>query len=256
MNLEPTKKNLAEELEGLLLKINSGNSVADLRKEATQLITAISATDIAQAEDRLMRNGISARRVQQLSAAFILMGLMDAQKGPLRDRLTERHVLKKVLAEHDILRCWIADMEDVALRISLADLLTDTSTDIHRLAHITEHLAALQEHIDRENDVIFPALRTQGWDSLCLAAEADHVFIVTAIGDLVKLVQAFGEIPFALFKQRLLTIVKSLCPLLKEHLFHEDHVLYPVVVALIDKPGFWDKMRQVCDEIDYCGVHL
>ncbi|MBM4102451.1 MAG: DUF438 domain-containing protein [Planctomycetes bacterium] len=252
----PTKKGIAEELEGLLLRINDGKPTADIRKQANHLISAITPRDIAQVEDRLIQSGLSAQRVQQLSAAFILMGLMEGSKSNLRERLTERHVLKKVLAEHDMLRCFISDLEDVTLRIVQSDFLNDTSGEIRRLSHITEHIYAMEEHIDRENDVIFPALRSHGWDSLCRSAESDHVYIRSAIEELVKLVGSFGEVSFGVFKCKLLSIVKTLCPVLKEHLFYEDHILYPVAVTMIENPPFWDKIHQVCDEIDYCGIHL
>lgn len=250
------KKCLAEELEGLLLKINDGKPTADLRKQANRLIASITPQDIAVVEERLMKSGLSSRRVQQLSAAFILMGLMDNNKTNLRDRLNEHHVLKKVLAEHDMLQCFISDLEDVVLKIGQAAYLNDTSGEIRRLGHIAEHVAAMEEHIDRENDVIFPALRSQGWDSLCRSVENDHIHIRAGIKELVGLVDSFGEIAFGIFKGRLMSVVKTLCPILKEHLFYEDHILYPVAVAMIDNQTFWDKMHQVCDEIDYCGIHL
>jgi len=253
---KPMKKCLAEELEGLLLKINEGKPTADLRKQANRLISAITPRDIAVAEDRLVQGGLSTRRVQQLSAAFILMGLMEGNKTNLRDRLNERHVLKKVLAEHDMLQCFISDLEDLVLQIGQASFLTDTSGEIRRLGHIAEHVNAMEEHIDRENDVIFPALRSQGWDSLCRSVENDHIQIRNGIHELVGLVDSFGETPFGVFKSRLVSVVKALSPILKEHMFYEDHILYPVAVAMIDSQAFWDKMHQVCDEIDYCGIHL
>jgi DUF438 domain-containing protein len=252
----PIKKCLAEELEGLLLRINDGKPTADLRKQANRLIAAITPKDIALVEGRLVQGGLSSRRVQQLSAAFILMGLMDGNKTNLRERLNERHVLKKVLAEHDMLQCFISDLEDIVLKISQEPFLSDTSGEIRRLEHIAEHVHAMEEHMDREDDVIYPALRSQGWDSLCQSVENDHIHIRQGINELVRLVDSFGEIPFGVFKAKLMTLVKTLCPILKEHLFYEDHILYPVAVAMIDSQTFWDKMHQVCDEIDYCGIHL
>jgi DUF438 domain-containing protein len=239
------KKCLAEELEGLLLRINDGKPTADLRKRANRLISVVTPQDIAVVEDRLVQGGLSSRRVQQLSAAFILMGLMDGNKTNLRERLNERHVLKKVLAEHDMLQCFISDLEDVVLKICQESFLSDTSGEIRRLEHIAEHVNAMEEHMDRENDVIFPALRSQGWDSLCRSVENDHVHIRTGIKELVQLVDSFGEIPFGVFKAKLMTLVKTLCPVFKEHLFYEDHILYPVAVAMIDSPTFWNRMHQV-----------
>jgi DUF438 domain-containing protein len=250
------KRCLAEQLEGLLRRINDGKPTADLRKRANRLISVVTPQDIAVVEGRLVEGGLSARRVQQLSAAFILMGLMDGNKTNLRERLNERHVLKKVLAEHDMLQCFISDLEDVVLKISQESFLSDTSGEIRRLQHITEHVNAMEEHMDREDDVIFPALRSQGWESLCRSVESDHIHIRTGIKELIQLVDSFGEISFGVFKAKLMALVKTLCPIFKEHLFYEDHILYPVAVAMIDNQAFWGRMHQVCDEIDYCGIHL
>jgi len=250
------KQGLAEELEILLLKINRGGVIGNLQKQANQLITAITPRDIAIAEEKLVQGGLSSRRVQQLSASFILMGLMEGKHTNLRDRLVENHILKKVLAEHDMIRCFLTDLEEVAQRINRSDFLNDTSGDVRRLAHITDHVRAMEEHIGREDDVIFPALRSQGWESLCKSVENDHAYINVGIRELVNLVDNFGNISFGVFKSRLLSIVKTLCPVLKEHLFYEDHILYPVAVVMIDNPDFWSKIRAVCDEIDYCGIHL
>jgi hypothetical protein len=41
----PTKKCIAEELEGLLLRINDGKPTADIRKQANRLISAITPHD-------------------------------------------------------------------------------------------------------------------------------------------------------------------------------------------------------------------
>lgn len=251
-----TKKRLAEELEGLLLKINQGQDAGELRKHATRLINSVTPHDIAVVEDKLMQGGLSARRVQQLSSSFILMGLMDSNQINLREKLSDRHVLKKVLAEHDMLMCFLADLEDVAAMVVKSDFLTDASSEIRRLAHITEHIDSMEEHIQREDDVIIPALRSKGWESLCKSVESDHVAIRRGIQELSSLVNSFGHIAFGVFKARLAVAVKNLCPLLREHIFHEDRILYPVVVTMIDKPEFWDKIRTVCDEIDYCGIHL
>jgi DUF438 domain-containing protein len=251
-----TKKGITDELEGLFLKIDRGQSVGTMRKHANRLMGSITPGDIAAVEDKLMRGGLTSRRVQQLSASFILMGLMDSNQANLRDRLPYRHILKKVLAEHDMVMCFLADLEDLSAQIVQADFLNDTSCEVRRLAHIIDHIRSMEEHIQREEDVILPALRSQGWDSLCKSVESDHLVIGHAIFELCSLVDRFGKFAFGVFKTRLNTAVKNLCPILKEHIFHEDRILYPVVIAMIDKPEFWDKMRDICDEIDYCGIHL
>jgi hypothetical protein len=77
-----------------------------------------------------------------------------------------------------------------------------------------------------------------------------------SIHDLVKLVMAFDKMPFANFKTRLLSTVNYLAPLLREHLYHEDQAIFPLAVAMVQSEKTWDKLRQICNEIDYCGIHL
>jgi hemerythrin-like domain-containing protein len=66
----------------------------------------------------------------------------------------------------------------------------------------------------------------------------------------------FRNTSFVVFKNQLASLTRYLCPALKEHLFHEDRVLFPLAVEMIEDPNLWTKLKTVCDEIDYCGIHL
>jgi DUF438 domain-containing protein len=250
------KKDLVGKLAGLLIQIHEGKDRQAIQKEANRLISRIRPHDIAHAESRLMENGFSAQKVQHLSAAFVLMGAMEGRKGDIIKQLPESHLLRKVLAEHDLMRCFLADLEEVAKAVAEMDTLSDTSPQFMRLSHILEHLNAMEEHMDRENDVIFPTLKRQGWESLCRSVENEHVYLRMAISDLVKLVIGFRNTSFVVFKNQLASLVRYLCPAMKEHLFHEDHVLFPLAVEIMEDPNLWTKLKTVCDEIDYCGIHL
>lgn len=250
------KKDLVGKLAGLLIQIHEGKNRQSIQKEANRLIWRIRPHDITHAENRLLENGFSAQKVQQLSAAFILMGVLEGRKGGVIKQLPDGHLLRKVLAEHDMMRCFLADLEEVTESILKLDALTDTHTQFMRLSHILEHLNAMEEHMDRENDVIFPTLKNQGWESLCRSVENEHVYLRMAISDLFKLIIAFRNTSLGVFKNQLSSLTRYLCPALREHLFHEDHVLFPLAVETIEDPDIWKKLKTVCDEIDYCGVHL
>ena len=249
-------KGLAEELTGFLMKLNEGKSDNRIRQEANRLISHITPKDIARAEQRLARNGLPLKKIQQLSAAFVLMGILDGNEENLRARLAPHHILRKVMAEHEMMRCFLADLEDVALQIQHAERLSATSREFMRLTHIVEHLNSIQEHIDREDDVLFPVLKNEGWKSLFEHIESEHVHILLSINDLVKLVMAFDQMPFATFKTRLMSTVRYLCPLMQEHLFREDRALFPLAVSMVTDDKVWSHLRKVCDEIDYCGIHV
>ena len=249
-------KNQAQALTRLLRRINQGTDQKILRKEASQLISRVTSKDIAVAEQDLIKNGYTPQLAGQLSSVFVLLGILEEQRGNLKDRLPENHILRKVLAEHELLRCFLADFKDVVKAIGKMDDLTDTSSEFMKLSHIVEHLNAMDEHIEREEYIIFPWLKRYGWGSLCRAAHSDHDYIRIAIEDLLRLIGSFNEDNFKNFKARLNSINKYLGTAMTEHLFQEDNILYPIVLEVIDDDKVWKKMKEVCDQIGFCGVHL
>ncbi|MCK4960672.1 MAG: DUF438 domain-containing protein [Planctomycetes bacterium] len=246
----------AQALSDLLKRINKGKDVANLRKEAGLLLSDITPDDISAAEKSLLSNGYSARLVQQLSAAFVVMALREGQRAPLSDRLDDNHILRRILAEHDLARCFLADLKEAVEAIKHKKEVSNSCAEFMRLAHIVEHLDAMEEHVDREDDVIFPYLKRHGWTSLCRAAHSDHVYIRIALNDLALLIASFDETGVEEFKVRLASITRYLCPTMQEHLFQEDNVLFPIAMEVIDDESVWSRMKTLCDEIGYCGVHL
>ena len=250
------KTGLSDELVDLFMQISKGKTHTGLRKEANRLIAQISPRDIATAESRLLKNGFSTKKIQQLSAAFMLLGSLEKNKSPLAQRLPEGHLLRKIMAEHELFRCFLVDLEDLNHRIDSLDELSDRSHEFMRLSHLAEHLNAMDEHHAREDDVLFPYLKKMGWETLCRSVESDHVYLKIAINDLVKLITEFRRIQFSVFKSRLSSLVHYLCPAMREHLFHEDQILFPLAVEMIADTRAWDNLKTICDGIDYCGIHL
>ena len=249
-------KNRAEELTCFLMKLDKSKNASGLRKQANRLITNVTPEDIQKAEKKLFKIGLSIKKIQQLSASFVLMGILEGSTNTSKLRLPDNHVLRKVMAEHEMMRCFIADLEDVAAGIQQKDKLTPASSEFMRLSHIVEHLNSLEEHMDRENDVLFPALRELGWKSLFDHIESEHTYILMSVRDLVKLVMAFDKMPFKNFKTRLMATVRYLGPLLREHLFREDQAIFPLAMSMVQDEAVWKKLRTICNEIDYCGIHL
>lgn len=249
-------KSMADELTGFLLKLSKSKNNEGLRKQASRLMSTITPDAIAQAEKELAKSGLSLKKIQQLSASFILMGVLDENENDLRTHLPASHILRKIMAEHEMTQCFIADLEDIAAQIQPKETLSATSGEFMRLAHVTEHLHSLEEHMAREDDVLFPELKAQGWQNLFNHIEHEHTYIQMSIHDLVKLITSFDKMPFTRFKTRLLATVRYLCPLLREHLNREDQAIFPLAVSVVRDAKTWDRLRQVCNDIDYCGIHL
>ena len=256
MDIKTNDNNNAKQITRLLERIGKGENPKKLRKEATKLMNDVRPSDIARAEQNLIESGVPVQLAHNLSSAFMLMGIVEDQFLNLKAKLSDNHIIKKVIAEHDLTRCYLADLQDVTSEILKMETLTDVNLQFRKLTHIIEHLDAMAEHIEREEDVIFPLLQKHGWNALCRASQSDHVYIRIAISDLVKLIARFKESKSDEFKNRLKSITRYLCPRLKDHLFHEENVLYPIALELIKDKKTWNNLKNVCEEIGYCGVHV
>jgi len=252
---ESPQDNKAEALTRLLRQINQGVDPKLLREEANQLISRVTPGDIASAEQRLVKDGYSTRLAAQLAAAFVLMGVLEGRAMSIKKQMPANHLLRMVMAEHEMLRCFMADLQDVTEAVSKAEVIHNASAEFMRLTHIVEHLNAMVEHIEREEDVIFPYLQKHGWTTLCRAAQSDHSYIKVAIDDLTRIVATFQPSRMPEFKIRLNSITRYLCPTMTEHLFQEDNILFPIALEVIKEPEVWKRMKGICDEIGYCGVH-
>ena len=139
------KINKDRALARLLRKIEHGSDPKLLRKEANRLLPSIGPADIAKAEQNLINDGFSAKQVQQLSAAFVLMAVLEEQTANLKINLPPNHILRKVIAEHEMFRCFLAELKDVYRDISAMEQMTDTTDECRKLVHIVSQREAREE---------------------------------------------------------------------------------------------------------------
>lgn len=253
-NAPKTKK--AQALTRVLERIYRGIDPKLLCKEAGHLFPDIGPGDIAVAEQNLINAGYSPRLAQQLSSVFVYMAMLKDQNTSLKFRLIPGHLLHKVMAEHELIRCFLIDLDSTEAEIQQTRHLTDTSSEFCKLGHIVRHLDAMEEHIAREEDVIFPCLQEHGWGGLCRSVRSEHTYVRIAINDLVELVQMFDENKIQEFKARLKSVTAYLCLTMVEHLFEEDNIVYPIALEVVTDNKVWERMKVVCDEIGYCGLHI
>jgi len=184
------------------------------------------------------------------------MGVLEGREANLRERLPADHVLRIILAEHELTRCFLADLDSLVREIVAMERMTDTSMEFMRLSHVAEHLHAMLEHIEREDDVLFPALRRHGWSALAAAPGRAHERIRGHIDSLLRLLGTFRAERFDAFKQQLALLSQTLTQVILEHLHEEDNLLFPIALEVVKEPEAWQRIKRLCDEIGYCGVHI
>lgn len=242
---------LAEELTGLLIRIGEGRIDDQARKRAADLMSRIRPDDLAQAEKHLLASGLSLQKVHQLSLSFIMLGVLDRSDLELRRRLPDNHILRQVIAEHDLMRCFIADLEECVQAIQNEPMLSICSAEMMRLGRVVSALVRMDQHLEREDDVLYPVLAKHGWQSLFERIQKEHPHIKSMLNDLYALISNAPRIPPALLKAKLCSMVRTLVPLIREHVFYEDRLLFPLAVAMADDPNVWARLKQVSEQIGY-----
>jgi len=239
----------------ILQRIEGGEDPGLVAQEVGKLAGEVGPGEIVAAQDRLRRSGYSDALVAQLCAAFTLMSVYEQRRKQATSQALEPHILQKMTAEHAMFRSLATDLERIVEDIKGLEYLSDTSLEFCRLAHTVHHLRAMNEHFDREEDVIFPYLARQGRVGLCRAATIDHAPLRVSIDKLTVLVTAVDELRLRELKSRLAPAITGFCRCLSEHLSFEDGLLWPIALVMMDDLAIWKTITAQCDEIGYCGIH-
>jgi hypothetical protein len=205
-----------------------------------------------------------ARALQNLLDAGVSVGLLwrawernhsalPDQINKLRAELPHNHILRRVLAEHEITLCFMADLDDANEEIRKLESASSMTMEIRKLANIVGQLAAMSQHRDREEEVIFPQLRLYGYSTVLDIIKDQHDYVYRKRDELKRLVWKIDTIPFQQFKSRLEQIVTQLVPASRMHIFVEGNIICPLALEVISDNRVWSRMKDIADEIGYCS---
>jgi DUF438 domain-containing protein len=243
----------ARKLADILDRVRSGEDPTKIRQQARQLLSTLRLSDISKAHKYLVGTGISLDQLRTLVYAFA--SILGDQFALLRAHLSPDHPIRRVLAEHEMFECFLADLEvvNVLIQDADADELTELSSEFRRLQHITEHLQAIDVHNQREDDLIFPVLENYPCKSVCVVLGKAHWRIKNLVGNLTMAVNNFRQFEPTQFKIQINALSSAIVPILREHIFQEDNILYPVAIDVVKDDRVWWRIKQLGDEMGYCG---
>lgn len=239
-----------------LKRIDRGDDVRGLATSVRRISEDVSPVELAAAGRILFDEGYAPTIVNHLLAAFSLIGKYVDRSGGPKDYSQHGHILQRVSAEHALFRCLAAELSEIAVRLRAAPYLSDTMVEYGQFTHVVSHFSAMKEHFEREDDVILPYLRRIGWTGLCAVATNDHAQLGAQIDCLTSLVTEPHTLSPDDLQSSLVDCVGRFCACLLEHLSFEDSVLWPLALVVIDDPAVWTKIKTVCQEIGYCGIHV
>jgi len=241
----------ARKLADILGRVRDGEDPAKIRQESRQLLSTLKLSDISKAQKYLLSSGISFDQLRTLVYAFA--SILGDQFALLRANLSASHPIRRILAEHEMFECFLADLAEANLELQEAGVLTELSSELRKLEHIAGHLQAIDIHDQREDDLIFPVLENYPCKSICVVLGKAHWRIRNVVSNLTMAVNNFRQFEPEQFKIQINTLSCAIVPIVREHIFQEDNILYPVALDVIEDDKIWKRVKCLSDEMGYCG---
>jgi DUF438 domain-containing protein len=240
-------------LTGILRRICAGEDIERVVEQTKQFLVTVEPRDLTQAERSFFASGYSVSYLERLCATHLQ--IFGSRFSRIRAHLSPNHILTKLLAEHELILCFVADLEDVNYAIGRMKHCSTVSTEFRKLAHVAGHLVGLDEHKELEDEVIFTELERRDCCGPLAMIKAEHLCLDISTGRLLELVGMAEGMNFSQFRPQLAQIVEFLVPSMREHIFKENNIFFPVALEILEDAGVWERIKSLCDQVCYCCLH-
>ncbi len=229
-------------IKGLLRKLHAGQTVDDVKQEFDAAFSGVSASEISEAEQALITEGVPVSEVQRLcdvhSAVF--KGSIEEIHTPQEDNLPPGHPAHTLKAENRALEQLIARRIRPAFKAFM-----NREQSAAQLAKEIEPLKQLDRHYLRKENLLFPYMEQYG-----ITAPPKVMWGVDdEIRALIKEASALAGAgdPAAVEKlEEALTRVE-------EMIFKEEHILLPMLLQTLTAQE-WKNIADESAELGYCLI--
>jgi len=185
--------------------------------------------------------------------------------GPIRTRIKESeditanylkllpvdHILRTLFLEHQVIISLITHLDELRDLIWEMDSPIDHSDVFERLLDVMEKLTLSNIHHVREEQILFPELTRRDIHKFHHVLTAEHVFIRGYKTDFLSMVKSMGTTDFHTYKLQLNFQANGIIGLLREHIYRENTVVYPLALESISDSDCWSQMQDESCKIGY-----
>jgi DUF438 domain-containing protein len=238
----------ADMIADLVEKYKQGGQLEQIKREAKAVFAFVRPADIAAAEKELSERGLGPADLGEVHRLH-LDNLRFELEG-LRAAVEPWHPLRTMLEEHDEILRNLERLEALKGKMEQADILE--AGTVRELADVAANLLAAEPHHAREEAVVFPELARRGLDKAIEAMESEHEDLRAKKRELQALAGRATTMPFADFRQALSEVAEFIIYNLSDHIYKENHIIFPAALRLVQEKELWPQLKKRCDEIGYC----
>lgn len=247
---EETRIDVKQLVKDLIKQLHEGKSPEEVKRQFRNTLQKVSSTQIAQAEQELVREGMPQEDIRRLCNVHLAVFRESLDKQKIE--LDADHPIYVLMEEHNVILKYIEELKSIIQSVAGAASFDDVANEMHRLGYITEHLMEVEKHNVREENVLFPYLEKHGISEPPAVMWTEHNELKEKKKQLLKLSETHGTIAFKDFAKQLADIGGYITEALSSHVYKENHILYPAALQTIDD-GEWREIREQCDELGYCS---
>jgi uncharacterized protein len=240
-----------DKLVQLLEKLNSGDITPELRQEALKMVSDVDPLELSLAEQKLIENGTKPEDLRHL--CDIHMEVLKDELDKLKLGLEPDHVLATMIDEHAEILKRLTMLEEINSRIQKMNNFDKGASEFKYLFNVIVEVIGAEPHHQREENVLFPELEKRGVTGPTRVMRMEHDMLRAKKHEIKKLAEEVEIMNFSEFKAQLDAASKFLIFNLRDHIYKENHVLYPSSVQTLKDLNLWSEMKKACDEIGYCS---
>lgn len=239
-----------KELVQVLKRLNSGESIDQVKQDAQELLASIDATELSIAEQQLIENGMKPEDLRGLCS--IHMSMLEGELDRMKSSVEPGHPVHTFIAEHDVLLGLLQELERLNHRIQQEEVIDPHSDEIQSLVRVATGLVDAEKHHAREEDALFPAMEQAGVNGPPTVMRLEHNDLRPRKKQLLELAEKAASLEPDYFKTQLDTLAKHIVFNLRDHIFKENHILYPTALEVLSDDSVWKDIKAKCDKIGYC----
>ncbi|HEY8344527.1 MAG TPA: DUF438 domain-containing protein [Bacillota bacterium] len=231
-------------LKEIIRDLHQGKDVEQVKKRFAQTFQGVSATEIAELEQALIREGLSVEEVQNLCDvhAAVFKGSIEEIHHVQQAGETPGHPLHTFKLENREIEKLIEE-----LKVNLEDFLQDDRSENRALLlKNLESLREIDKHYARKEHLLFPLLEKYGITAPPKVMWGVDDEIRSAIKEAINFLSNYhGGKEEA--KQMMLAIINKV----KEMIFKEENILFPMAMETLTEDEWWSVAKESA-EIGFC----
>ncbi len=241
-----------QQLASILKRLTQDSTSEDAKREAREFLKDTDPQELASIEAQLAEGGASHEGMRHLCSAH--MQVSGSERKAFRDSLDDSHMVAILMDEHLTILSNLDRLEGLVSPNDPGSGDERTST-LQALNELGKTLIGAEPHHAREEDVLCPAVEERGMAGPPAVMRSEHV-------ELRQMKKGVRDIAAHMLEsssderwRELARTGKHLVALLRDHIFKEDNILYPMAVQILTDQSQWAEMRTRADAIGYLPGH-